>query len=148
MILDGVRYPVIHFCRVTLSRMIMVESSRSQSFLVLSDEYLVLVPPSPVVYRRLCLPFNATLTIISPLIYFSKTLSPSLWQVCSNPIPSPVPVSVPIRSFTFLGTGSPLSTTPLRRHRALRTELLIASKCHLSACRDDVACGINGPALE
>ena len=37
MILDGVYYAVIHFCRVILSR--MVEPSRSQSF---PEEYLVI----------------------------------------------------------------------------------------------------------
>ena len=37
MILDGVYYAVIHFCRIILSR--MVEPSRSQSF---PGEYLVI----------------------------------------------------------------------------------------------------------
>ena len=68
MILDEVCYPVIHFCRVILSR--MVEPSCNQSFVVLSDEYLVPVLSSPVGYGRpLCLPLDGTLLMIRPIHY-------------------------------------------------------------------------------
>ena len=51
VILDGVCYSGLQFCRVILSR--MIELSCSQSFL---DEYCLIcrVPSSPGVYRRPC----------------------------------------------------------------------------------------------
>ena len=72
MSLDGVGYPVTHLCGVILSR--MVEPFCSQYFLVLSDESSVPVLSSQGVYIRLCLPFNATLSLIRSINHLFKTL--------------------------------------------------------------------------
>ena len=71
MIVNGVRYPVIHFCRVILYL-------RRSPFVVspFSDEYLEPVLSSPGVFERpLFLPLDATLLMIHSLHHLLKTLS-------------------------------------------------------------------------
>ena len=73
MVLDGVCYPVIHFCRVILyvwcNPLFVVSLSLACN---LGGTYVRCVAP------------DATLLMIRSVYNISKTISPSLWRGCIN----------------------------------------------------------------